>query len=64
MSTSPKNRDNAILAWAKDRYPIAKFTEWAKHKTVPVGPNAFWYYFGGITLFWFLIQVGTGILLM
>ena len=64
MSTSPENRDNALLAWAKDRYPVSQFAEWAKHKTVPVGPNAFWYYFGGITLFLFLIQVGTGILLM
>ena len=46
MSTSPENPDRALLAWAKDRYPIAKFVEWAKHKTVPIGPGAFWYYFG------------------
>jgi cytochrome b6 len=64
MSTSPENPDRALVAWAKDRYPIGKFVEWAKHKTVPIGPGAFWYYFGGISLFLFLIQVGTGILLM
>jgi len=61
---SPRNPKQALLDWAKDRYPIAQFAEWAKHKTVPVGRGAFWYYFGGITLFLFLIQVGTGILLM
>ncbi|MFZ1865871.1 MAG: cytochrome bc complex cytochrome b subunit [Polyangiales bacterium] len=64
MSTSPDNRDRALLSWLKDRYPIAQFAEWAKHKTVPIGRGAFWYYFGGITLFLFLIQVGTGIMLM
>ena len=64
MSTSPENPDRALLAWLKDRYPIANFVEWAKHKTVPIGPGAFWYYFGGITLFLFFMQVGTGILLM
>ena len=64
MSTSPENPEHGLLAWAKDRYPVDKIVEWAKHKTVPVGPGSFWYYFGGITLFLFLIQVGTGILLM
>ncbi|MBW1763107.1 MAG: cytochrome b N-terminal domain-containing protein, partial [Deltaproteobacteria bacterium] len=64
MSTSPENPEHGLLAWAKDRYPVDKMVEWAKHKTVPVGPGSFWYYFGGITLFLFLIQVGTGILLM
>ena len=62
MSTSPANPKRALLAWVKDRYPVSKFVEWGKHKTVPIGPGAFWYYFGGITLFLFLIQVGTGIL--
>ena len=61
---SPRNPKRSVFGWAKDRYPIAQFQEWAKHKTVPVGRGAFWYYFGGITLFLFLIQVGTGIMLM
>src|SRR6476646_12176793 len=34
------------------------------HKTVPVHSATMWYYFGGITLFLFLIQVVTGILLL
>jgi quinol-cytochrome oxidoreductase complex cytochrome b subunit len=34
------------------------------HKTVPVHSATRWYYFGGITLFLFAIQVVTGILLL
>ena len=34
------------------------------HKTIPVHRYSVIYYFGGMTLFFFLIQVGTGILLM
>lgn len=64
MSTSPESPERGLRAWLQERYPLAQFIEWSKHKTVPVGPGAFWYYFGGITLFLFLIQVGTGILLM
>ncbi len=64
MSTSRENRERRIWSWLGERYPLSQVAEWAKHKTVPIGPGAFWYYFGGITLFLFLIQVGTGILLM
>jgi cytochrome b6 len=35
-----------------------------KEKTVPVHRHTVWYYFGGMTLFFFLVQVVTGILLM
>lgn len=34
------------------------------HKTVPVHGHSVWYYFGGMTLFLFGVQVVTGILLM
>jgi cytochrome b6 len=35
-----------------------------KHKTVPTHRLSYWYFFGGITLFLFIIQVLTGILLL
>jgi cytochrome b6 len=38
--------------------------EFLRHKTVPVHRHTLWYYFGGITLFLFIIQVLTGILLL
>ncbi len=33
-------------------------------KYVPVHRHSIWYYFGGVTLFLFIIQVVTGILLL
>jgi cytochrome b6 len=35
-----------------------------RHKTVPGGVHAAWYYFGGVSLFLFGIQVATGLLLL
>src|SRR5881392_1996963 len=37
---------------------------WLREKTVPVHRHTVWYYFGGMTLFLFLVQVVTGILLL
>ncbi len=36
----------------------------ARHKRIPVHSQSFWYYWGGISLFLFLIQIFTGILLL
>src|SRR5437762_9966149 len=35
-----------------------------RDKTVPIHRHTIWYYFGGMTLFLFSVQVGTGILLL
>lgn len=53
-----------LLAWFDDRLGLSAIREVASHKTVPVHSATRWYYFGGITLFLFGIQVITGILLM
>src|SRR5256886_12957314 len=37
---------------------------WLREKTVPIHRHTIWYYFGGMTLFLFSIQVVTGILLL
>lgn len=47
-----------------DRLGLAESLEVAKKKTVPVHKHSFWYYWGGISLFCFLLQAFTGILLM
>lgn len=54
----------AITAWLDDRLGIAKLRELAAHKTVPLHRYTVFYYLGGMTLFFFLIQVMTGVLLM
>jgi len=53
-----------VQNWLFDRFPLRALLEWSKHKTVPYGRLTIWYYFGGVTLFLFIIQVSTGILLM
>jgi len=53
-----------ITAWFDKRLDISVLRELAAKKTVPQHRHSIWYYFGGMTLFLFLIQVVTGILLM
>ncbi|HLG18480.1 MAG TPA: cytochrome bc complex cytochrome b subunit [Bdellovibrionota bacterium] len=65
MFTSHLKRRAALaIEWLSDRYPIAQLIEWGRHKEVPMGKTAIWYYFGGVSLFLFIVQLSTGILLM
>ena len=50
--------------WLDERYGLSKVTEFMRHKTVPMHRGSVWYYFGGITLFLFIVQVLSGILLL
>ncbi len=53
-----------IQAWVEERFDLTPLRDFANYKTVPVHRYSVVYYFGGMTLFFFLIQVVTGILLM
>jgi cytochrome b6 len=55
---------NRTLAWLDERLGIGALRQLAAKKTVPLHRHSVWYYFGGMTLFLFGVQVGTGILLM
>jgi len=57
-------RLQAARAWFEERLPLKETAEFASHKTVPMHRYSLVYYLGGMTLFFFLIQVVTGILLM
>ena len=50
--------------WLDERFGWAELTAPLREKTVPRHKHSYWYFLGGITLFLFLIQVGTGILLL
>jgi len=50
--------------WLEKRLPVARAVEFARHKTVPQHRYTIFYYLGGMTLFFFVVQVVTGILLM
>ena len=50
--------------WLDERLSISAVSAMAQKKEVPVHRHSIWYYFGGMTLFLFVVQVVTGILLL
>src|ERR1700720_499766 len=50
--------------WLDDRLGLSTLVELGSHKTVPVHRYSVFYYLGGMTLFFFIVQVCTGVLLM
>ncbi len=55
--------ENRVARWLDERLPMSGVISFFSKKTVPRHKHSFWYYFGGLTLFFFIIQVVTGILL-
>jgi cytochrome b6 len=53
-----------LWLWLDERIGLSDIARIAKKKEVPLHRHTFWYYFGGMTLFLFMIQVCTGILLL
>ncbi len=50
--------------WLEERLGWRAVQELMEHKEVPRHRHSIWYYFGGMTLFLFCVQVCTGILLL
>jgi cytochrome b6 len=50
--------------WIDERVQLGNLVEYMGKKYVPLHRGSIWYYFGGVSLFLFLIQVVTGILLL
>ena len=50
--------------WIDDRVHLQNLVEYMGKKYVPIHKHSVWYYFGGVSLFLFIIQVTTGILLL
>ena len=57
------SKDAAFL-WLDERLGLNTLFGLAKKKEVPLHRHSIWYYFGGMTLFLFSVQVVTGILLL
>lgn len=53
-----------IYNWVDERVELKSLIEFMGKKYVPVHRGSVWYYFGGVSLFLFIIQVVTGILLL
>jgi cytochrome b6 len=58
------SRHGKLWLWLDERIGLSDFAYLAKKKEIPLHRHTFWYYFGGMTLFLFMIQVITGILLL
>ena len=54
----------AIRAWLLERTPLASIEEAIAHKSVPRHRYSVFYFLGGMTLFFFGVQVVTGALLL
>ena len=54
----------SVLDWLDERLDLSGIRHFIAEKGVPVHTQKIWYYLGGMTLFLFGVQVGTGILLL
>jgi cytochrome b6 len=53
------------LAWLDSRYGLGPLLEFMRHKEVPLGAHSMvWFYLGGTTLFFFITQIASGVLLL
>ena len=59
------SRISLVNTWFQERfYVLLPVIDYLKKKEVPQHRHSVWYYFGGLTLFFFVLQVLTGLLLM
>jgi cytochrome b6 len=54
----------SLWQWLDARVGLAEVEQLVQKKEVPVHRHTIWYYFGGMTLFLFFVQVTTGMLLL
>lgn len=59
-----KKTAKSIYRWIDERVNLQVLVDFLGKKYVPVHRHSIWYYFGGVSLFLFIIQVLTGILLL
>ncbi len=64
MSAGETGTVARLLAWLEERAGWSFLVDLGRHKKVPLHRHSLWYYLGGMTLFLFMIQVCTGILLL
>jgi cytochrome b6 len=63
--TDTAQRGKGVYAWLDRRYGFTPLIDVLQHKEVPIGGHSMvWYYLGGITLYFFVIQLVSGVLLL
>ncbi len=59
------SKTGVVTGWLQERFNVlVPVIDYLKKKEVPQHRLSFWYYFGGLTLFFFSIQIITGLLLL
>jgi quinol-cytochrome oxidoreductase complex cytochrome b subunit len=53
-----------IVDWIDERLNLSGIRHFIEEKGVPIHTQKIWYYLGGMTLFLFMVQVASGILLL
>ena len=62
---SEQRPKRGLQAWLNARYGIDPLLDFLRHKEVPLGSHWMgWYFLGGATLFFFVVQIATGVLLL
>ncbi|MFH1700147.1 MAG: cytochrome b N-terminal domain-containing protein [Candidatus Zixiibacteriota bacterium] len=64
LNDNKRHISQSSFKWIDSRLKIKALIDYMSSKIVPQHSHSLFYYLGGITLFLFLIQVGTGILLL
>jgi cytochrome b6 len=59
-----KQKMQRVYDFVDERVELGDLVEFMGKKYVPIHRGSVWYYFGGVSLFLFIIQVTTGILLL
>jgi len=55
---------HSVYSWVDERLGLEELLHFAQKKAVPEHRHSFWYYWGGISLFFFLVQAVSGVLLL
>ena len=53
-----------LIGWVDERVDLSDVRHFVAEKGVPIHTQKIWYYLGGMTLFLFMVQVASGILLL
>jgi cytochrome b6 len=64
MMTKDQNWHRRMWSWLEDRTGLSSLTALAEKKDVPIHRHTIWYYLGGMSLFLFLCQLVSGVLLL
>jgi quinol-cytochrome oxidoreductase complex cytochrome b subunit len=59
-----RSRVTRWFRWIDDRTGLTVLLPFAQKKEVPIHRHTLWYYLGGMVVFLFMVQVGTGVLLL